>query len=648
MKPIIALAAVVLVLAAFETAWAGRCLDIPDSQIVWCDDFDNYCTANNPDNPWPGYPPTPDTICPTDQSGEPDQAFFCAHWSNVYFPPGCDCQYYHPGDPNCYEEQGPDSIDETPNSLEVVENTPDSRAPANKPQMLKLERAAASQYHEWDMTSVISTRHPGMDAVNGTDDNPLIVRLYFRNASRTNTFMINRDPLYFELRLGDDRAPTDYVSSASQGAPPWCNCASLHQVGYCDEGAEQCIGGLYDGQSCGFDWQCWDPTCGAGEQATCQDGFGAKLGQPCTEDAECGGEWVYPVVVQQELHASRIPTPHPQPPWPIHASLAVGYLAQLDNGATYGYPAVEHLCTFDGEKWYDIHSNHYPGQVGGFGGPGEYAWVTVEIKTDTYVLKMWDNRDPLLFPDSPTSSATIPRLYTGPFNKIAIGAGASCELKSEDSNDWSCKDGAERVPWSRPYPKDRVYTTKGTAGGVTWGRHVWQEGWIDTPVIYGGVYVSLNGACCLPDGSCSPLLPDQCNAAQGSYRGFGVPCDESICLGACCMGEVNGCADTKINQCPQPFVFKGIGTLCATTECPCSDPFADADLDGDVDQIDFAVFQSCFKGPAVAPTGICKCFDRTDSTGSGPPDNAVDTNDYAKFEVCASGPGVPLDPTCAN
>ena len=34
----------------------------------------------------------------------------------------------------------------------------------------------------------------------------------------------------------------------------------------------------------------------------------------------------------------------------------------------------------------------------------------------------------------------------------------------------------------------------------------------------------------------------------------------------------------------------------------CSDPFADIDNDGDVDQSDFGLMQRCFSGPAVVAT----------------------------------------------
>ncbi len=80
----------------------------------------------------------------------------------------------------------------------------------------------------------------------------------------------------------------------------------------------------------------------------------------------------------------------------------------------------------------------------------------------------------------------------------------------------------------------------------------------------------------------------------------------------------------------------------------CNDPFADADADGDVDGVDFALFQLCSSGSGNAyPTGAgfeyCQCFDRDGVDG---PDGDVDQGDFAAFAGCSSGPDVPADPAC--
>ncbi len=89
------------------------------------------------------------------------------------------------------------------------------------------------------------------------------------------------------------------------------------------------------------------------------------------------------------------------------------------------------------------------------------------------------------------------------------------------------------------------------------------------------------------------------------------------------------------------------GLTFAMTGNPCSRPFADADADGDVDQADFAVWQTCFTGsggtiPADPP--YCRCFDRDSPNGDGD----IDLQDYVLFEACASGAGIPASASCAD
>lgn len=71
----------------------------------------------------------------------------------------------------------------------------------------------------------------------------------------------------------------------------------------------------------------------------------------------------------------------------------------------------------------------------------------------------------------------------------------------------------------------------------------------------------------------------------------------------------------------------------------CSDPFADLDGDGDVDQSDFGLFQACFTGPEATAPRACKCADSNK-------DARVDSHDLQVFEGCASGPSVPASLTC--
>jgi hypothetical protein len=70
----------------------------------------------------------------------------------------------------------------------------------------------------------------------------------------------------------------------------------------------------------------------------------------------------------------------------------------------------------------------------------------------------------------------------------------------------------------------------------------------------------------------------------------------------------------------------------------------DYDNDGDVDQDDFAVWQSCFTGSNVAASaGVCATYADLDQ------DTDVDEVDFGLFEACATGPEVPYQPgvTCS-
>jgi len=73
---------------------------------------------------------------------------------------------------------------------------------------------------------------------------------------------------------------------------------------------------------------------------------------------------------------------------------------------------------------------------------------------------------------------------------------------------------------------------------------------------------------------------------------------------------------------------------------PCPIPFADADRDNDVDEADFAQFQTCFSGAIEVTTSVCKCFDATGLT-PGVSDKRVDASDYTYFLNCWTGPAVP-------
>lgn len=68
---------------------------------------------------------------------------------------------------------------------------------------------------------------------------------------------------------------------------------------------------------------------------------------------------------------------------------------------------------------------------------------------------------------------------------------------------------------------------------------------------------------------------------------------------------------------------------------------ADYDGDGDVDLLDFDLFDACVSGPAVPYAQGCSGKD-FDSDGD------VDQDDFGTFQRCYNGEGNPTDPNCAN
>ena len=73
----------------------------------------------------------------------------------------------------------------------------------------------------------------------------------------------------------------------------------------------------------------------------------------------------------------------------------------------------------------------------------------------------------------------------------------------------------------------------------------------------------------------------------------------------------------------------------------------DRDLDGDVDQDDFAEFQKCYTGAGGGVPAGCESLDRPE-LGWPDGDGDIDKDDFAAFQVCARGPEVLADKACDN
>ncbi|HSW46981.1 MAG TPA: hypothetical protein VLM89_15570 [Phycisphaerae bacterium] len=269
---------------------------------------------------------------------------------------------------------------------------------------------------------------------------------------------------------------------------------------------------------------------------------------------------------------------------PIHASIAVGFVAKLDTDPCHCADPPHgsrnrHLAFFDGKKWWTLDEGVFPGS-GNFevyGGEGldpildlNGGVVTLTIKTSTVQIEYTSYLNGQY---GQYSIATAPREYLGPFDALHAGFGTACEL---NSSSWTACAAPRRC-------------LKGSPGA---GRVIF-----DDFLIHGGAGASQPGACCLPNAGCVEVIEVDCLSLNGRWQ--------------------------------------GPNSMCANTFC-CPLPFADADTDRDVDHVDFGAFQLCYTGPGGGVPSGCRCFNRDG-------DNDVDAGDFTAFNNCWSGPNVPLD-----
>ncbi|HSW44532.1 MAG TPA: hypothetical protein VLM89_03070 [Phycisphaerae bacterium] len=528
------ISAIVLVCAG--STWAERCIGPKDNDpivtgygispisqagLLWCDDFDTYCDTNcgdaccpavtgtdctkcqsvwPPRSVWPGYPPTPDNLCNPgglDPDGCPNDA------SEFYFR-----RSYHWPRPAL----GITWASSSPGVQEDKRGWDGNLGWVTTPYIVKYQGGTNSnQYHTFDMTGAIQRRFPGETAVNGTDQDPLVLRFWMYTENAEGQFDApSWVPLYAELTLDSARAPTDYVET-------WCSGPS---------------------------------------------------------------KW-YPIVCQAQIVGTRH-SGCPPLSTQVVQSIAFGQLASVDqtpcNDPGTRKPTMDHAVTFDGLVWRELRSNIYPGNGGDFIYDWQQGYFEIAIRTTSYSVRLVNryyrnNKWELL-----NSTATLPRQYLGPFNKVSFGAGPSCKLNPTTGQ---CA----------------------TSYGV-WTNWGWANHYIDRMALTGGVVGSAIGACCKSDATCVETTSDNCTTMGGRYQGYGTTCASVVC-------------------------------------CPI--PFADSDVDTDVDQTDFGAFQVCYTGSTTGVPSGCECYDRND-------DDKVDSSDYTAFNNCFTGANVPwsqpLTPSC--
>ncbi len=229
---------------------------------------------------------------------------------------------------------------------------------------------------------------------------------------------------------------------------------------------------------------------------------------------------------------------------PIHASIAVGYVAFLDPnpchcGESQHGSKNAKLAFFDGKQWWNLRAGLFPGS-GDFALYNERATVKLTIRTSTVQIE-YTSTTPQ---PNKYSIATIPRAYLGSFDRLRTGYTAGCEL---NSSSWECAVAPRRCVKAGPGGGAVVY---------------------DDIVLYGGAGDGPRGACCLAEDDCLDLIEVDCQALGGTWKGSASTCASRICS---------------------------------------PNPFADKDRDGDVDMNDFAAFQRCVTTGAGSPAVRVGC-----------------------------------------
>ena len=141
-------------------------------------------------------------------------------------------------------------------------------------------------------------------------------------------------------------------------------------------------------------------------------------------------------------------------------------------------------------------------------------------------------------------------------------------------------------------------------------------------------------------------IGDACDNCPQTYGGdqtdsdndnVGDLCDN--CLNAPNPNQSDEDGDSIGDACDD---CSGTSAGARITPMGCATPRADFDLDGDVDQTDYGLFQLCLTGSGTSQTDpACESAMLDD-------DLDVDQDDFGLFQNCMSGPGIPADPTCAN
>ena len=274
----------------------------------------------------------------------------------------------------------------------------------------------------------------------------------------------------------------------------------------------------------------------------------------------------------------------------VHRSFAFGMMAFYDTQpcdvANGRRPTVYRAVVYDGLNWVQLKAPAFDlplPDVEDLRLDNEWNRFYFAIGTDNIEVRLSNDKANNSVHASGVSpnkyfAARVPRQYKGPFNKMAMGMAKGVDLTTPA--------GPVCYPALSGFPNN-------PGNNARWDEVVLWDGFFE---------VGPPGACCLPDLTCASYVwQDECeNTLGGEYMGNSVQ--------------------------------------CVSVDC-CPTPWADKDVDGDVDQTDFAAFQLCL-GETAPFSAACVCFNEDDTGGS---QDLIDGADFLKFKACTTGPDVPMN-----
>lgn len=521
---------------------------------LFCDDMDRYCTTTDPDHPRTACPDEPPVPCYY-RDGEP-----------------ADSQHASSDNQAMMRVWQPTSYNE--NTDGYCGTTFTVQTPAYKNGQWKLVEGASMPYgarypnggsdfdllgqETVDLVPLIQAKYgEGNTIINGTDAQPLILNFTVSSGIQSAAGM-QYNTGYMELGLQttpdpnylEDEAlsPMDYVMVGDDDDNGCLNCFTMcENLNYPQSGVHIA----------------WPTICQAYEPRT----SGPAACPPAKEQI-----------------------------WNV---LAIGNNAMLDNNPCHcenpadQVPNNAHLSFFDGYKWLVLRNGHCNG---GICTEGDFAYGE---KVDTVRLTIYSNTVDIYHRARiggnwvESRAFGVPRMYTGPFNKLRAGASHGCELR-EDS--YRCKQvGGVAKGEIRKCIKMGDSRCDGRGAQFNKAGHLI----FDNVYVRAGTPAAQTGSCCHANGTCTDdVLLGDCQAPGDIYGGPASQCADALC-------------------CPH-------GAYA----------WADIDADADVDHADYGRLQACLTGTGGGILPGCACLNRDG-------DNDIDQEELEDFLSCVSGPDIP-------